>query len=124
MMKKTAIVFLLLIMGVFLAGCTTTPTAGQDAERDTIRAHYEYHDGWSVGIGCYDKVTGYAYNAGTLPAEGVMLNFNLVNTQTGTIRDSRSVFIGPMGAGQSSTFETILDGECMEGYRVDGSVLK
>ncbi|PKL57916.1 MAG: hypothetical protein CVV34_05045 [Methanomicrobiales archaeon HGW-Methanomicrobiales-5] len=123
-MKKTAIVFLLIIAVVFLAGCTTTSTAGHDAERDSVRAHYESFDSWSVGIGCYEKVSGYAYNAGTLPADNVMLNFNLVNTQTGTIRDSRSVFIGPMGPGQSNSFETILDGECMDGYRIDGTILK
>ncbi|MDO9549371.1 MAG: hypothetical protein Q7J03_00190 [Methanoregula sp.] len=123
-MKKTAIVFLLIIAVVFLAGCTTTPTAGQDAERDLIRAHYEYLDSWSVGIGCYEKVSGYAYNTGTSPADNVMLNFNLVNTRTGTIRDSRSVFIGPMGPGQSNSFETILDGECMDGYRIDGTIIR
>ncbi len=123
-MKKTAIIFILILAVVFLAGCTTTGTAGQDAARDTIRAHYEYAESWSLGLGCYGKVTGYAYNAGNTTVDDVALNFNLVNTRTGTIRDSRSVFIGTMGAGQSDTFETALDGECAENYRVDGAVLK
>jgi hypothetical protein len=49
----------------------------------------------------------------------VVLNLNLVNTKTKTIRDSRSVFIGTLGAGQSVTFESVLDGECLQDYRVD-----
>ena len=123
-MKKTAIVFLLLIAGVFLAGCSTAGTAGQETAGDTIRARYEYHESWSPGLGCYGKVSGYAYNAGTTPVENVALNFNLVDARTGTIRDSRPVFIGTMGAGQSGTFETVLDGECTHQYRVDGTIVK
>lgn len=123
-MKKALILFMLVIAAALLAGCTTTTTAGQETARDAIRAHYEYHDDWSPGYGCYEKAAGYAYNAGNASADAVALNFNLVNTKTGTIRDSRTVFIGTMGAGQSVTFETILDGECLQDYRVEGTVLK
>jgi curli biogenesis system outer membrane secretion channel CsgG len=123
-MKKNAIVIILIIAVVFLAGCTTTGSAGQETARDTIRAHYDYHESWSPVLGCYGKVSGYTYNAGNTTADTVALNFNLVNTRTGTIRDSRSVFIGTMGAGQSVTFETVLDGECTQEYRVDGTIVK
>jgi len=123
-MKNAAIVILLIVAGVFLAGCTATGITGQETARDTIRAHYDYYESWSPGPGCYGKVTGYAYNTGNLTADQVAVNFNLVNVKTGTIRDSRSVFIGTMGAGQSSTFETVLDGECMQEYRVEGTVVK
>ena len=123
-MKKTVIVFMLLIAVVFLAGCTSNTAPGQEIAQDTIRAHYEYHGDWSPGLGCYEKVSGYAYNTGNASAGNVVLNFNLVDTQTGTIRDSRSVFIGTMGAGQSRTFETDLDGECTPDYRVDGTIVR
>jgi PBP1b-binding outer membrane lipoprotein LpoB len=122
-MKKTAFVIMLLIAVVILAGCTTTGTAGQETARDTIRAHYDYHESWSPGLGCYGKVSGYAYNAGNTTVDSVALDFNLVDTRTGTIRDSRSVFIGTMGAGQSVTFESVLDGECTQEYRVDGTIV-
>ena len=115
---------LLLVFVVFFAGCTTTPTAGKDTARDTIRAHYEYHDSWSIGLGCYGKVSGYAYNTGNTSVDNVVLNFNLVDTQTGTIRDSRSVFFGTMGAGQSGTFESVLDGECTQQYQVKATIIK
>jgi predicted small secreted protein len=123
-MKKTAIVFLLIIMAVFLAACTTNTTAGQEIAQDTIRAHYEHHGDWSFGYGCFEKVSGYAYNAGNTSADNVELNFNIVNTRTGTIRDSRSVFIGTLGAGQSVTFETDLEGECSQDYQVGGTILR
>jgi hypothetical protein len=124
MMKKTAIIFMLILVVVSLAGCTTTRTGGQETARDTIRAHYDHHESWSIGLGCYGTVSGYAYNTGDTPADNLALNFNLVNDRTGTIRDSRSVFIGTLGAGQSTTFETVLDGECTQEYRVDGSIVK
>jgi PBP1b-binding outer membrane lipoprotein LpoB len=123
-MKKTAIVSLLIIAVVLLAGCTSTPADGQETAQDTIRAHYAYQESWSPALGCYGKISGYAYNAGNSPVGNVALNLNLVNTGTGTIRDSRSVFIGTMGAGQSVTFESVLDGECTQGYRVDGTIVK
>jgi predicted small secreted protein len=123
-MQKTSLVFMLVIATVFLAaGCTSVEKPGQEIARDTIRAHYDYHERWSLGQGCFGSVSGYAYNAGNTPVDTVVLNFNLVNARTGTIRDSRSVFIGTMGAGQSDTFEAILDGECMQEYRVDGTIV-
>ena len=79
----------------------------------------EYTEGWSIGQGCYERVKGYVYNAGNVSADAVQLNFNLVNTGTGTIRDSRSIFAGPLGNGETRTFETVLDGECTQDYRVD-----
>jgi hypothetical protein len=118
-MKKTLIVFLLIMVAVSLAGCTTTPAA-----RDMIRVHYAYNTDWSLGLGCYQKVSGYAFNAGDTTVENVALNLNLVSVPTGTIRDSRSVFIGTMGAGQSVPFEMVLDGECTQDYRIDGTIVK
>ena len=49
----------------------------------------------------------------------VQLNLNLVNTGTGTIRDSGLIFVGPVGKGETRTYETVLDGECTQEYRVD-----
>lgn len=120
-MKKQAIITLAILLAatVFLAGCTNTASGGQDTSAGNLRAHYEYKESWSVGQGCYGKVTGYAFNAGNASADGVVLNFNLIDTRTGTIRDSRQVFIGTIEPGQSRTYETVLDGECAEDYRVD-----
>ena len=84
----------------------------------------EYSVGWSPGQGCYERVTGYVYNAGNTSFDAVQVNLNLVNTGTNTIRDSRSIFIGPVGAGETRTYETLLDGECTQEYRVDFTFVK
>ena len=66
-------------------------------------------------------MTGYVYNTGTMPVDDVRLTFNLVNAGTGTIRNSRSVYIGFVGPGNTTNFEMVLDGECTQEYRVDFS---
>ncbi len=109
---------MLVIALVFFSGCLSSPSV-HDSAQGNLHAHNEYTEGWSIGQGCYERVNGYVYNAGTVPADAVQLNFNLVNTGTGTIRDSRSIFIGPVGKGETRTYETVLDGECTQEYRVD-----
>jgi hypothetical protein len=117
-MKIHAIIIALVIMLVFFSGCLGSPAVHDSAQGD-LHAHYEYTEGWSIGQGCYERVKGYVYTAGNVSADAVQLNFNLVNTGTGTIRDSRSIFIGPVGKGETRTYETVLDGECTQEYRVD-----
>ena len=117
-MKNTFTVALLVIALVFFSGCLGSP-AVYDSAQGELHTHYEYTEGWSIGQGCYARVKGYVYTAGNVSADAVQLNFNLVNTGTGTIRDSRAIFIGPVGKGETRTYETVLDGECTQEYRVD-----
>jgi hypothetical protein len=116
-MKTTTFVIVLLTAFAFCAGCTGTTV--RESPQGDLRAHYEFRQSWSPTIGCYDQVSGYVYNAGTTPADNVVLHFNLVNARTTTIRDSESVFIGSITPGGSRTYEAVLDGECTEEYRVD-----
>ncbi len=109
---------MLVIILVALSGCLSSPVVRESAQ-GALHSHYEYSVGWSPGQGCYERVTGYVYNAGNTSLDAVLLNLNLVNTGTGTIRDSRSIFIGPVGTGETRTYETILDGECTQEYQVD-----
>ena len=90
----------------------------QDSSSGSLHTHYQYQDSWSPEYGCYIDLTGYVYNAGNTSTDNLRLDFNLVNTGTGTIRDSRAVFIGSIGPGATQTYETILDGECSQDYRV------
>ncbi|MCX6683361.1 MAG: FxLYD domain-containing protein [Methanoregula sp.] len=122
-MKIVVPVSVLVIALVFLSGCTSTP-AVRDQTEGALHAHYEYTEGWSPGQGCYERVTGYVYNTGDVSVDAVRLTFNLVNTGTGTIRDSRSVYIGSVGPGNTTSYETVLDGECTQEYRVDFSFWK
>ena len=122
-MKKIVAVSLLVIVLVFLSGCLSSPVVRESAQ-GALHSHYEYSVGWSPGQGCYERVTGYVYNAGNTSFDIVQLNLNLVNTGTGTIRDSQSIFIGPVGPGETRTYETLLDGECTQEYRVDFTFVK
>ncbi len=119
-MKLYAVALVLVVTFVACCGCVGNPSV-MDRSDDALHAHYEYTDDWSVGQGCYERVTGYVYNAGNTSAETVRLNFNLVNTKTGTIRDSRAIYLGSIGPGATTTWETVLDGECTREYRVDFS---
>ncbi|MFZ0006175.1 hypothetical protein [Methanoregula sp.] len=113
-----ASVVLIAVALVFGAGCLST-TNVEDSAAGLIHTHYQYQDSWSPEYGCYDDLTGYVYSTGNVSTTGLKLDFNLVNTGTGTIRDSRSVYIGNLGPGQTQNYETILDGECSQDYRVD-----
>jgi hypothetical protein len=117
-MKMYAILIATVIAFVFLSGCLSSPAVRESAE-EALHAHYEYSESWSPTMGCYERLTGYVYNAGNSSVDSVRLNFNLVNTGTGTIRDSRSIFIGTVGKGETRTYETVLDGECTQDYRVE-----
>jgi hypothetical protein len=114
---------MLVITLVFLAGCTGTP-AVRDQTEGTLHTHYEYSEGLSLGQGCHGRVTGYVYNTGSTSVDSALLTFNLVNTGTGTIRDSRAVYVGSIGPGNTVNYETVLDGECTQQYRVDFSFWK
>ncbi len=117
-MKRIVAVSVLVIVFVLFSGCLSTPVVRENAE-GALHSHYEYSEGWSPTQGCYERVTGYVYNAGAMSVDAVQLNLNLVNSNTGSIRDSKSIFIGAVGAGETRTYETTLDGECTQDYRVD-----
>jgi hypothetical protein len=122
-MKVIAVLSVLVIVLVSLSGCTSnTPT--RDYSEGSLHTHYEYSEGWSIGQGCYEKVSGYVYNTGSSPVDAILLTFNLVNTGTGTIKDSRAVYVGSVGPGNTVNYETVLDGECTQQYRVDFSFRK
>ncbi|MEN6396431.1 MAG: hypothetical protein ABFC78_08115 [Methanoregula sp.] len=114
------LVLVLVIAFTAGTGCLSKTTV-QDNSSGSLHAHYEYQDSWSPTYGCYSHLTGYVYNAANVSKENVRLNFNLVNTRTGAIRDSKAIFVGPMGAEDTRSYETILDGECTQDYRVDFS---
>ena len=122
-MKRTAGMILLLIAAALIAGCSAADRTGAEAGQEPVRVHYDYHESWSPVQGCYGKITGYAYNAGNSTVGNVATYFNLIDIKTGTIRDSRAIFIGTMEPGQSGTFETVLDGECLKEYRVGAAVV-
>jgi hypothetical protein len=117
-MKLVAVMLVLVIALVATSACMSTANV-QDSSEGSLHAHYQYEDSWSPELGCYEHLTGYVYNTGTMSVENIRLDFNLVNTRTGTIRDSKPIFIASLAPGGTASYETMLDGECTQDYRVD-----
>ncbi len=120
---RTLVPGVLVIVLLFLSGCTSGSVNGQEIGQGPVRAHFEHTGDWSVGMGCFEKVTGYAFNTGNATVQNAVLGFNLVDIRSGLIRDSRSVYLGTLNPGQSRTFESDLEGECLPDYRVDAVIL-
>ena len=100
------------------AGCLSTATV-QDSSPGPLHAHYQYQDSWSPENGCYSHLTGNVYNARERVCRQSPAEFQPCQCRDGTIRDSKSIFVGHIGAGDTTTYETILDGDCSQDYRVD-----
>ncbi len=95
------------------AGNTSGPGSGP------IRASFiDQEPGWSIAKGCFWKATYQVYNTGDQPVKNVVLTVELVDTADQTVRDSRSIFIGPLAPGQATTVTSELDGECTSEYVV------
>jgi hypothetical protein len=118
-MKLIAGMLVLVIALVTTSACLSTTTV-QNSSEGPLHVHYQYYqDSWSPELGCYDHLTGYVYSTGNVSSENVRLNFNLVNIETGTIRDSKPIFIDSLAPGDTVSYEAMLDGECTQDYRVD-----
>lgn len=71
---------------------------------------------WSPVEGCYWTVTYQVYNSGNTTSAGQMVRVELVNTRNLVVRDSKTVFVGPLKGGESMPVTALLDGECIGDY--------
>jgi hypothetical protein len=71
---------------------------------------------WSPAEGCYWTVTYQVYNSGNTTSAGQMVRVELVNTRNLAVRDSKTVFVGPLKEGESMPVTALLDGECIGDY--------
>ncbi len=84
-----------------------------------VRASFVSQDPeWSFAKGCFWTVTYQVYNAGDQPEENVILHIELVDTGSNAVRDTRSVYVGTLEPGASTTVVSELDGECTSEYVV------
>ncbi len=110
-------VFVLVIASI--AGCTTSsssPPPSPSQSPSSIKTVIAgTNDEWSLSMGCYAIVTGYAYNTGSVTVDSVVVYLTLVYPD-GTIRDSSVVYMGSIPSQGSENFHVILDRECGEEY--------
>ncbi|HUK38139.1 MAG TPA: hypothetical protein VLV30_03380 [Methanomicrobiales archaeon] len=109
-----AVALLLLAAGCAeQAPASVVSSGGLSASVSKVESH------WNFGLGCYWKPSGTVYNSGDADAQNVVAYIQLIDTATGSIRDSKTVAIGTLPKGASRTFDVSLDGECDRSYRVE-----
>ncbi len=112
-------ILLPLILALVISGCLKPGPA--IIPQPDLHAHYEYKADSPLASGCSYTVSGYAENSGNATANRAMLYLLLVDTNSGRVRDSKTLILGIIRKGDSKTFETTLYGDCGHVYRVDAS---
>ena len=112
----------LLIAGLLLAGCLSVPRlippgpVGPGEEQrvgiNLLRAEADF----SPTRGCIWAVTVQVYNPGNSTAGNVQVYLELLDAVSGVVRDSRAVYVGSLGPGESKTVGAELDGDCLNEY--------
>jgi hypothetical protein len=112
----------MLIAGIGTSGCISILGGAGNASgpgSGPIRASFIGQDpDWSFAKGCFWKATYQVYNTGDQPVKNVILTVELLDTGDNAVRESRSIFIGPLAPGQATTVTAELDGECTSDYVV------
>jgi len=114
-----------LIFGVaILAGCLSVPRlippgpVGPGEEQrvgiNLLRAEADF----SPTRGCIWDVTVQVYNPGNATAGNVQVYLELVDAASGAIRDTRTVYVGPLGPDEAQTIGAELDGDCLNEYNL------
>jgi hypothetical protein len=120
-MPGMAFLGILLAAALVSCGCISAVTlSGQEAQGNSpIRVNLlDQKPDWSFSRGCTWTVTLQVVNTGELPARNVDLHVELVNADTGAVRDARQVYLGTLEPGKPETANVDLDGECLDDYTV------
>jgi hypothetical protein len=112
----------LLLGGILFSGClsssppTPPPVTSPSSPIRAVVA--SMNEEWSFSLGCYTVVTGYVDNNGASPVHDAIVYLSLTYPG-GMIRDSRSIYLGSIGAQESRNYQVILDRECGDEYAID-----
>jgi hypothetical protein len=119
-MKWIALVTIaILILSCAIAGCAEQAPASVVPADGLSASVAKVEDHWNTGLGCYWKAFGSVFTTGGNAARDVSVNVQLIDTRSGNIRDTRTLELGDLSAGDSRSFEIALDGECDHAYRVE-----
>jgi len=112
----------LLVCGILLSGCLSVPRltppgpVGPGEEQRIGINLLSAEADFSPTRGCIWDVTVQVYNPGNSTAENVQVYLELVDAVSGVVRDTRAVYVGPLGPGDSRTVGAELDGDCLNEY--------
>ncbi len=110
---------LLLTLSCIFAGCAEQAQSSVVPAGDLSASVAKVEDHWNTGLGCYWKAFGSVFASGGNAARDVNVYVQLIDIRTGNIRDTRTLELGDLAAGDSRSFEIALDGECDRNYRVE-----
>jgi len=116
MRNYTILPFICVISFILISGCSVIGNPEVHVQGQT-------KNDWSIGMGCYTKFYGNAYNSGNADANNVEVEIKLINS-AGALRDSKRIYIGSLRQGESKNFESILDGECDDNYRIELDIIR
>jgi hypothetical protein len=124
-MKPSRVLFVLFVLSALLlsAGCISVPElpgdgdfeAGAGAEGVSVNL-VRSEPTFSMSRGCIWEVTLQVYNTGEIEVRNVNLRLELVDTESGAIRDSMDIFAGTIPGGESRIVSAELDGDCINEY--------
>ncbi len=126
-MRQILLLCFLLSVTLAITGCVSTlhaiePGAGNLSDQiSPVQVNFISQDGdWSFSRGCFWTVRFQVYNKGDMGVKNVQLHIELTNADTGTIRDTRDIYVGTLAPGTSVPVAVELDGECTNDYNVRG----
>jgi hypothetical protein len=73
---------------------------------------------FSLTRGCIWTTTVQVYNTGPVDVRNVQVYLELVDAESGAVRDTRTVYVGALGPGESRTISADLDGDCINEYNL------
>ena len=123
-MKLVRILCLFLVLsGILSAGCLSVPELPGDGDFEAgagavgvsvnlVRSEPTF----SMSRGCVWEVTLQVINAGEAEMRNVNLHLEMVDTESGAIRDSMDIFAGTIPGGESRIVSAELDGDCINEY--------
>lgn len=123
-MKISVVLGLFTLLAVFLAGsgCISVLSpvgTGSEIGSSPLRVQYVGQDSdWSLSRGCTWEATFQVSNTGNETLQNVFLTIELINANSGVVRDSRLIAIGILTPGTSRDVTASLDGECINEYTV------
>jgi hypothetical protein len=112
----------LIIGGIILAGCLSVPGLSapgsfESGKEDGVSVNLiRSEPDFSLTKGCFWTVVVQVYNTGQAEAKNVEVYLELVDAVSGAVRDTRTVYTGSLGPGESKIITAELDGDCINEY--------
>jgi hypothetical protein len=114
----------LIAFTLLLSGCVSVPDLSGTGSFESgkidgvgvnlIRSEPDF----SLTRGCIWTTTVQVFNTGQTEVPNVQVYIELVDAESGAVRDTRTVYVGALAPGESRTISADLDGDCINEYNL------